>query len=103
MTLPANLPTASINSVGLGWKGVAVGEKLRTGDLYWAWHTQTPTGEPGWILGSFYTSEGRTNQGFQTYKRAASLRARLSILIPVARKVLRRLVERYSAHAPLSA
>lgn len=101
-TLPDNLPTAPISSVGPGWQAIAVGGALTTWSQYFAFHDHTPSGHPQWVLGTYFTSDGKTNLGAQSYRNPTSLRARLSILLPVARKYLRRWVETYSRHATIA-
>lgn len=86
--LPENLPTMGIphNLLGDGWAPVAVGEHVKSHYQLYAFFIA----RPGWVLSSFLTSDGYKNNGRQTYRKPISLRAYLSIIVPLVRKYLRR-------------
>ena len=86
--LPANLPILNMSSkVGKGWRSVGVGEQIKSGDMLFAWFVSPPD----WVISSFFTSDHFANAGRQTYRRAVSLSAKLSVVRPLVRKYWRRL------------
>ncbi len=72
--------------IGKGWERAPQGEVIKTYWQYYAYWT-TP---PSWGIGSFCTSDGEINRGFQTYRRPASLRAWLTIAVPAIKKLIHR-------------
>jgi hypothetical protein len=88
--LPDNLPTLNMSSkVGRGWRSVAVGQYIKSGDMLFAFFVDPPN----WVISSFFTSDGFRNPGRQTYRRAISLRAKLSVTPLLIRKYWRKLKE----------
>ena len=77
------------SKVGRGWRSIAVGEPIKSGDMLFAFFVDPPS----WVISSFFTSDGFKNAGRQTYRRAVSLRAKLSVAPLLIRKYLRRLKE----------
>ncbi len=87
-----NLPTVPMHDVGQGWRRVAIGEPIRSSFQCYSMVPQCGVGigKPrGWQLGSYYTREMMVNQGGAHYRAAASLRAWLSICVPLTRKLAR--------------
>jgi hypothetical protein len=85
LSIPDHLPVADA-IIPEGWTQVGLNELVRTQDHYFSFF-KTP---PQWVLGAFYTSDAYLNGGKQTYARPSCLRAKLSVLLPVIRKVVRR-------------
>lgn len=82
--LPSNVPIAAADSsVPKGWVGVPEGALIRTADHWFSFFRSPPT----WVLGTYYTSDAYVNPGRQSYIRPSSWRARLSVAIPVIRKL----------------
>lgn len=95
--IPSHLPILRIppDQLGRGWRAVGIGEQIRSGDQLWAVFVAPSR----WVTSSFTTSDGYRNAGKQTYRRAVSLRARLSTLLPVLTKHWRRLFVARSEHS----
>lgn len=90
--IPAQLPMTSIEDVGAGWRRVSIGEQIKSSFQCYSTLPASGVGmgkPQGWKLGAFYTREGYTHQGASHYRAPASLRAWLTIAIPLAAKLVR--------------
>ena len=68
------------------WKRLSIGTLIRAMDQ--AYILMPPF--PGWRMSCFFASDGQRVTGRTTYRRPASLRAWLSIALPLARKLWKR-------------
>lgn len=76
------------SDLGNGWASVAQDSLIKSHYQYLALHRSPPS----WILSGFFTSQAYKVNGVN-YRRPVSIRAWVSLTIPLARKWWRRLTK----------
>lgn len=83
------VPTVSISAqeTDPGWRRVETSEIVKT---YFQTYSFYP--EPAWRISAYWGSEGLINRGTANYRSPQSIRAWLTVLPQLVRKVYRRVV-----------
>jgi len=88
--IPKNLPVFNLGpgetGPGTGWTSVGTNVLVRTTDQVYRLHPRV-----GWQLSAYFTSEHFANPGLSHFRRPASLRAWLTVLVALPRKYWRKL------------